>query len=164
MSHKTYNILFLCTGNSARSILAEAVVNEMSKGQFRAYSAGSHPNGQVHDLTLELLTRKGFATQHLRSKNWQEFARSDAPPLDFVITVCDKAAGEACPIWPGQPMSAHWGIEDPAAASGDDLTRRKAFEKAFIEIARRIDLLLALPLEKLSRVTLERQVREIGQC
>lgn len=163
MSDKIYNILFLCTGNSARSIIAEVLMNEMSKGRFRAFSAGSHPTGQVHELTLELLARKGFATTHLRSKNWQEFAQPGAPPLDFAITVCDKAAGEICPVWPGQPMTAHWGFEDPAAASGDDQTRRKIFERVFIEIARRIDLLLALPMEKLDRLTLERQVREIGQ-
>jgi arsenate reductase len=162
MADKTYNILFLCTGNSARSILAEVLMNHLARGRFRAYSAGSHPAGAVHPLTLELLRRKGFAVEALRSKSWDEFAQAGAPPMDFVITVCDKAAGEVCPAWPGQPMTAHWGFEDPAAAAGDEGQRRKVFEKISIEIARRIELMLALPLDGLDRLALERRVREIG--
>jgi len=162
MPDRTCNILFLCTGNSARSVLAEVLMNHLSKGRFRAYSAGSHPAGEVNPLTLELLHNKGFATNDLRSKNWDEFARPDAPAMDFVITVCDKAAGEVCPIWHGQPMTAHWGFEDPAAAQGNDEARRKVFMKVFVEIARRIELMLALPIEKLDRLALERRVRDIG--
>ena len=163
MPDKTYNILFLCTGNSARSVMAEALMNRLSQNRFRAYSAGSHPAGQVNPSTLELLIRKGFATEGLRSKNWDEFAQPGAPAMDFVVTVCDRAAGEVCPVWPGQPMTAHWGFEDPAAALGNDEARRKVFEKVFIEIARRVELMLALPVEKLDRLALERQVREIGR-
>jgi arsenate reductase len=163
MSDRTYNILFLCTGNSARSVLAEVLMNRLSKGRFRAYSAGSHPAGEVNPFTLELLHSKGFATDGLRSKNWDGFTKPDAPTMDFVITVCDKAAGEVCPIWPGQPMTAHWGFEDPAAAQGSDEARRKVFMKVFVEIARRIELMLALPIEKLDHLALERQVRNIGQ-
>lgn len=163
MHDKIYNILFLCTGNSARSILAEVLMNQMSKGRFRAYSAGSHPAGTVHPFTLELLRRKGFTTETLRSKNWDEFAQPGATTMDFVITVCDKAAGEVCPFWPGQPMTAHWGFEDPAASLGNDEARRKIFDRVFVEIARRIDLMLALPLEKLDRLALQHQVREIGR-
>lgn len=164
MNTKTYNILFLCTGNSARSIMAEALMNHLSRGRFRAYSAGSHAVGQVNPFALELLRRKGFAVDALCSKNWDEFAQPDAPQMDFVITVCDKAAGEVCPVWPGQPLTAHWGFEDPAAAQGPDETKRKLFEKVFIEIARRIELLLALPVEKLDRLALEKKVREIGRA
>jgi protein-tyrosine-phosphatase len=163
MPDRTYNILFLCTGNSARSVLAEVLMNHLSKSRFRAYSAGSHPAGEINPLTLELLRSRGLATVGLRSKNWDEFARPDAPAMDFVITVCDKAAGEVCPVWPGQPMTAHWGFEDPAAAQGSDEARRKVFIKVFVEIARRIELMLALPIEKLDRLALERQVRDIGQ-
>ena len=163
MPDKTYNILFLCTGNSARSVMAEALMNRLSQNRFRAYSAGSHPAGQVNPFTLELLSRKGFATDGLRSKNWEEFAQPGSPAMDFVVTVCDRAAGEVCPVWPGQPMTAHWGFEDPAAALGNDEARRKVFEKVFIEIARRVELMLALPVEKLDRLALERQVREIGR-
>ncbi|MEK7697794.1 MAG: arsenate reductase ArsC [Pseudomonadota bacterium] len=162
MNDKTYNILFLCTGNSARSIMAEALMSHLSRGRFRAYSAGSHPTGEIHPFTLDLLRRKGFAVDALRSKNWDEFARPEAPAMDFVITVCDRAAGEVCPVWPGQPLTAHWGFEDPAASTTPDNVKRKVFEKVFIEIARRIELLLALPLEKLDRLALEKKVREIG--
>ena len=162
MSDRTYNILFLCTGNSARSILAEVLMDRLSNGRFQAYSAGSHPAGEVNPFTLELLHSKGFATDGLRSKNWDEFAGPNAPAMDFVITVCDKAAGEVCPIWPGQPMTAHWGFEDPAAAQGSGEARRKVFLKVFVEIARRIELMLALPIEKLDRLALERRVRDIG--
>jgi arsenate reductase len=162
MSDRTYNILFLCTGNSARSVLAEVLMNRLSNGRFQAYSAGSHPAGEVNPFTLELLHSKGFATDGLRSKNWDEFAGPNAPAMDFVITVCDKAAGEVCPIWPGQPMTAHWGFEDPAAAQGSGEARRKVFLKVFVEIARRIELMLALPIEKLDRLALEHRVRDIG--
>jgi len=162
MSDRTYNILFLCTGNSARSVLAEVLMNRLSNGRFQAYSAGSHPAGEVNPFTLELLHSKGFATDGLRSKNWDEFAGPNAPAMDFVITVCDKAAGEVCPIWPGQPMTAHWGFEDPAAAQGSGEARGKVFLKVFVEIARRIELMLALPIEKLDRLALERRVRDIG--
>jgi arsenate reductase len=162
MSDRTYNILFLCTGNSARSVLAEVLMNRLSNGRFQTYSAGSHPAGEVNPFTLELLHSKGFATDGLRSKNWDEFAGPNAPAMDFVITVCDKAAGEVCPIWPGQPMTAHWGFEDPAAAQGSGEARRKVFLKVFVEIARRIELMLALPIEKLDRLALERRVRDIG--
>lgn len=163
MNTKTYNILFLCTGNSARSIMAEALMNHLSRGRFRAYSAGSHAVGQVNPFALELLRRKGLAVDTLRSKHWDEFAQPDAPQMDFVITVCDKAAGEVCPVWPGQPMTAHWGFEDPAAAQGTDEAKRKVFEKVYIEIARRIELMLALPLDKLDRLALQQQVRAIGR-
>lgn len=162
MNEKIHNILFLCTGNSARSIMAEVLMNHLSRGRFRAYSAGSHAVGQVNPLALELLRRKHFAVDALHSKNWDEFAQSGAPEMDFVITVCDKAAGEVCPVWPGQPITAHWGFEDPAAAQGADEAKRRVFEKVFIEIARRIELLLALPVEKLDRLALQRRVREIG--
>jgi len=162
MSDRTYNILFLCTGNSARSVLAEVLMNRLSNGRFQAYSAGRHPAGEVNPFTLELLHSKGFATDGLRSKNWDEFAGPNAPAMDFVITVCDKAAGEVCPIWPGQPMTAHWGFEDPAAAQGSGEARGKVFLKVFVEIARRIELMLALPIEKLDRLALERRVRDIG--
>jgi protein-tyrosine-phosphatase len=162
VNDKTYNILFLCTGNSARSIMAETLTNHLARGRFRAFSAGSHPAGAVNRFALDLLRRQGLPVETLRSKNWDEFAQPGAPPMDFVITVCDKAAGEMCPVWPGQPMTAHWGFEDPAAAVGPDEAKRKVFEKVFIEIARRIELLLALPLEKLDRLALEKKVREIG--
>ncbi len=162
MNEKIYNVLFLCTGNSARSILAEVLLNHLGKGRFRAFSAGSHPAGQVNPLALELLRRRGLPVDGLRSKNWDEYAQPGAPAMEFVITVCDKAAGEQCPFWPGQPLTAHWGFEDPAAAAGNDEARRKVFEKVFIEIARRIELLLALPVEKLDRLALERKVRELG--
>jgi arsenate reductase len=162
MSDRTYNILFLCTGNSTRSVLAEVLMNRLSNGRFQTYSAGSHPAGEVNPFTLELLHSKGFATDGLRSKNWDEFAGPNAPAMDFVITVCDKAAGEVCPIWPGQPMTAHWGFEDPAAAQGSGEAPRKVFLKVFVEIARRIELMLALPIEKLDRLALERRVRDIG--
>lgn len=138
-------------------------MNRFSQDRFRAYSAGSYPAGQVNPFTLELLSRKGIATDGLRSKSWDEFAQPGSPAMDFVITVCDRAAGEICPIWPGQPMTAHWGFEDPAAAPGNDEARRAVFEKVFIEIARRIELMTALPAEKLDRLSLQHRVREIGR-
>jgi arsenate reductase (thioredoxin) len=157
------NILFLCTGNSARSILAEAYLNSAGRGRFAAYSAGSRPAGKVNPYALELLGRNRLPTAGLRSKNWDEFARPGAPQLDFVFTVCDNAAGEACPVWPGQPISAHWGVEDPAAVSGTEQEKRKAFLRAFTELSTRINLLLSLPLEKLDRLTLKRKLDEIGK-
>jgi arsenate reductase (thioredoxin) len=157
------NVLFLCTGNSARSILAEAYLNSAGKGRFTAYSAGSHPAGKVNPLALELLEKNRLPTAGLRSKNWDEFARLGAPKLDFVFTVCDNAAGELCPVWPGQPITAHWGIADPAAVTGTDEERRKAFLRAFTELSARINLLLALPIAKLDRLTLERRLTEIGK-
>ena len=161
MTDKPYNVLFLCTGNSARSILAEAIVNREGRGQFKAYSAGSHPKGQVHQMALETLDEMGFLTEGYRSKPWDEFAAEGAPPLDFVFTVCDNAAGEVCPAWPGQPMTAHWGIEDPAAVEGDG--QRQAFRNAFYALQRRIGLFLALPLESIDELSLQTQLREIGR-
>ena len=158
------NVLFLCTGNSARSILAEAYLNARGDGRFRAYSAGSHPNGKVNPFALELLAESRIATQGLRSKSWDEFAVSEAPPLHFVFTVCDNAAGEICPVWPGQPITAHWGVADPAAVQGNDEVKRKAFLKAFTELSTRINLMLALPIEKLDRQALTGRLRAIGKA
>ena len=157
------NALFLCTGNSARSILAEAYLNSAGKGKFTAYSAGSQPAGKVNPLALGLLQKNRLPTAGLRSKNWDEFARPGAPKLDFVFTVCDNAAGETCPVWPGQPITAHWGVADPAAVAGTDDERRKAFLRAFTELSARINLLLALPIAKLDRLTLKRRLDEIGK-
>jgi len=160
---KSYNVLFLCTGNSARSILAEAYLNAKGGSRFRAYSAGSHPTGKVNPFALELLEKNRIEAVGARSKNWDEFARSGAPALDFVFTVCDNAAGEVCPIWPGQPVTAHWGIQDPAAVRGTDEKRRKAFLRAFTELTTRINLLLSLPIEKLDRAALKKKLEEIGK-
>jgi protein-tyrosine-phosphatase len=159
---KSFNVLFLCTGNSARSILAEAYLNAAG-GEFTAYSAGSRPTGKVNRFALELLEKNRLPTSGLRSKHWDEFAKPDAARLDFVFTVCDNAAGEVCPVWPGQPITAHWGVADPAAVTGTDAERRKAFLRAFTELSARINLLLALPLEKLDRLTLKRKLDEIGR-
>ena len=158
---KTYNVLFLCTGNSARSILAEAILNKEGAGRFCTYSAGSHPKGQVHPRALALLSDLGFSTDGYRSKSWDEFAAPEAPPLDFVFTVCDNAAGEVCPVWPGQPMTAHWGIEDPAAVEGDG--QRQAFRNGYYALQRRIGLFLALPLDSIDQMSLQTSLREIGQ-
>ena len=158
-----YEVLFLCTGNSARSILAEAILNRADSGRFRAHSAGSFPKGHVHPMALELLRARGYETAGLRSKSWDEFARPDAPELAFVFTVCDNAAGEPCPIWPGQPTTAHWGIADPAAVSGSSEVQRRAFERAYQDLARRIDLFLALPLATLDRMSLKSRLDEIGR-
>lgn len=163
MSDKIYNVLFLCTGNSARSILAEAVLNQLGAGRFSAYSAGSYPRGEVHPLALELLQSTHYDVSTLRSKSWDEFAAPGAPKMDFIFTVCDQAAGEACPIWPGQPVSAHWGFADPSHVEGDDETRRRAFTHTHMEIANRIRLFLSLPLDKLDRMSLQKQLRELGQ-
>lgn len=159
---KSFNVLFLCTGNSARSILAEAYLNVAGRGRFTAYSAGSHPAGKVNPFALELLEKNRLPTTGLRSKNWDELAKSGAPQLDFVFTVCDNAAGEVCPVWPGQPITAHWGVADPAVATG--AARRKAFLRAFTELSARINLLLALPVEKLDRLTLKRRLDDIGKA
>ena len=158
-----YNVLFLCTGNSARSILAEAYLNSAGRGRFVAYSAGSHPAGRVNPFALELLAKHKLPTEGLRSKNWDEFARPSAPQMNFVFTVCDNAAGEVCPVWPGQPITAHWGVEDPAAVMGTDDEKRKAFLKAFTQLTVRINLLSNLPIDKLDRLTLQAKVREIGK-
>ena len=157
------NVLFLCTGNSARSILAEAYLNAAGGGRFTAYSAGSHPAGKVNPFALELLQKSRLPID-LRSKNWDEFARPGAPQLDFVFTVCDNAAGEVCPVWPGQPITAHWGVADPAAVTGSDADKRKAFLRAFTELSARINLLLALPIDRLDRLTLKRSLDEIGSA
>ena len=159
-----FNVLFLCTGNSARSILAEAYLNSAGRGRFVAHSAGSHPAGRVNPFALELLEKNRLPTKDLRSKSWDEFAAPGAPKLDFVFTVCDNAAGEACPIWPGQPITAHWGVADPAAVSGTDAEKRKAFLRAFTELSVRINLLLAMSLDKLDRLTLKRKLDEIGKA
>jgi len=156
------NVLFLCTANSARSILAEAYLNAAGSGRFVAYSAGSHPAGKVNPLALELLQRKGLPVAQLRSKSWDEFAVSDAPKLDIVVTVCDAAANEACPAWRFAPLRAHWGVSDPASVSGSPQERRSAFSRAFAQLATRIDLLVALPVEKLDRPALRRELQRIA--
>ena len=161
MTERTYNVLFLCTGNSARSILAEAILNQQGMGRFRAYSAGSHPKGEVHPAAIALLEELDFDTGGFRSKSWDEFAVPGAPPLDFVFTVCDNAAGEVCPYWPGQPMTAHWGIEDPAAVEGEG--QRQAFWVAFQQLRRRIELFLALPLDSIDEMSLRHRLKDIGK-
>jgi protein-tyrosine-phosphatase len=163
MAEPVFNVLFLCTGNSARSILAESVLNNLGKGRFRAYSAGSTPAGRVNPFALELLEKNHFPTDALRSKPWDEFAQPDAPRLDFVITVCDNAAGEVCPAWPGQPITAHWGIPDPAAVAGSDEAKRHAFVEAMAQLQRRISMFVSLPLAKLDSIKLQQAVREIGK-
>jgi arsenate reductase len=160
---KIFNVLFLCTGNSARSILAEAILNHAGKGRFRALSAGSHPGGKVNPFAIELLKQRGLEVADLRSKSWDEFAVAGAPHIDFIITVCDNAAGEVCPVWPGKPMTAHWGIEDPAAVEGSDEVKRKAFQKAFTEMNRRVSLFINLPLAKLDSMAIKRELDEIGR-
>jgi arsenate reductase (thioredoxin) len=162
MSTRLHNVLFLCTGNSARSILAESLLNHLGAGRFRAFSAGSFPKGQVHPRAIELLKRTGLPTEGLRSKSWDEFAAPGAPPIDFVITVCDNAAGEVCPIWPGKPMTAHWGIADPAAVQGG-AEQVAAFRKALAELEARIKLFVHVPLKSLDRMALQQTVRSIGQ-
>jgi len=160
---RTYNVLFLCTGNSARSILAESLLTTLGKGRFRAFSAGSFPKGQVHPLALELLRRTNLPAEGFRSKSWDEFATPGAPPMDFVFTVCDNAAGEVCPVWPGKPMSAHWGIADPAAADGTDAEKAFAFLKTLKELETRIKLFTKLPIDSLDRTTLQAKLRDIGK-
>ena len=158
-----YNVLFLCTGNSARSILSEAILNAEGKGKFKAFSAGSHPSGKVNSFAIDLLEQRRYPTKELRSKAWEEFALPDAPELDFVFTVCDNAAGEVCPVWPGQPISAHWGVEDPAAVEGSDDEKRKAFVKAFTVLQRRISLFVSLPLDQIDKLSLQSKLRDIGK-
>jgi arsenate reductase len=162
VSQQPMNVLFLCTGNSARSILAETLLNAMAQGRFRAYSAGSMPNGQVNPFALELLRKNRLSVEGLRSKSWNEFAQPAAPDLHFVFTVCDNARGEVCPVWPGQPMTAHWGVDDPAAVEGTDEQKRHAFFRAYNQLQNRIQLFLSLPMDKLDRIALQRRLNEIG--
>lgn len=162
MGDKVYNVLFICTGNSARSILAESLLNHAGKGRFKAYSAGSHPTGIVNPHALQALRDAGVPATDARSKSWDEFATADAPQMDFVFTVCDNAAGEVCPLWPGQPMTAHWGLPDPAAVNGSQDEIELAFRDAAITMKRRVDLMLALPLSTLDAMAIQRQVRDIG--
>jgi protein-tyrosine-phosphatase len=162
MATREFNILFLCTGNSARSIMAECAMNRWGKGKFKASSAGSHPAGAVHPMTLQLLNELNYETRRLRSKSWDEFARPDSPPLDFVFTVCDKVAGEMCPVWPGQPITAHWGATDPAAFVGSEEATQRYFLRIYTELENRIKIFTSLPFESLDRFALERRVREIG--
>ena len=162
MANKTYNVLFLCTGNSARSILAECILNRLGGGKFRAYSAGSQPKGEVHPYALDILEAQNHDVSTLRSKNWDEFAVEGAPELDFVITVCDNAAGETCPVWPGQPMTAHWGLPDPAAVEGTEAEKRCAFADAMGMLTQRVDIFCNLPLDALDALTLQAHLEEIG--
>jgi protein-tyrosine-phosphatase len=162
MDRDQVNVLFLCTGNSARSIMAEAILNSLGKGKFRAYSAGSRPTGNINPFALELLEKNRLATSWLRSKHWNEFSRPGVPFMDFVFTVCDQTAAEPCPVWPGQPMSAHWGVSDPAAVQGPDDSKRTAFLKAYTELYRRISLFTSLPFETLSKLALQEKLDEIG--
>jgi len=163
MSDRLYNVLFLCTGNSARSILAEAIMNKVGRGRFKAFSAGSEPKGEVHPFALDLLESLNFDTDFARSKSWDEFAGPDAPQMDFVFTVCGNAANETCPIWPGKPVSAHWGVPDPAAAEGTDAERHLAFAEAYRMLDRRISIFTALPLEELDRLSLQERLDSIGE-
>ncbi len=163
MTNETYNVLFLCTGNSARSIMAEAILNHKGKGRFAAYSAGSHPSGSPRPEALAQITTAGLPTNGLRSKSWDEFAAPGAPVLDFVFTVCDNAANEACPCWPGQPMTAHWGVADPAAVRGTPDEIARAFRDAFVILDRRIGLFLSLPLATLRRMAIQKEITEIGR-
>ncbi len=162
-SDKRYNALFLCTGNSARSILAEGLLNALGEERFHAWSAGSHPKGEVHPLALATLERLRIPAGGFRSKSWDEFARPGAPEMDFIFTVCDNAAGEACPVWPGKPVTAHWGVPDPVAVEGSEEEKRKAFMDAAITLRRRIELFLSLPIARLDAMTLQRELRDIGR-
>ncbi|MGU7773290.1 arsenate reductase ArsC [Burkholderia sp. MR1-5-21] len=164
MSERTYNVLFLCTGNSARSILAEVQLNALGGGRFRGYSAGSHPKGEINPLTLQLIQQMRLPTDGLRSKSWDEFAVPGAPVMDFVFTVCDKAAGEQCPVWPGQPVTAHWGVPDPATVEGSDDTRMRAFKDVAATLRKRIELFKSLPLSSLDRLALKKAVTDIGKA
>lgn len=164
MSEKVYNVLFLCTGNSARSILAEVQLNVLGRGKFKAFSAGSYPNGTVNPFAIEFLQSNGFPTEGLRSKSWNEFAVEGAPVMDYVITVCDQAAGEQCPYWPGQPMSAHWGVPDPAAIEGTDDQKRRAFRDTAAIMRRRVEMFTALPAASLDRLSLKSKLDEIGKA
>lgn len=162
VSMQARNVLFLCTGNSARSVMAEALLNDLGKGRFRAFSAGSHPTGKIHPLTLETLRLAGIDVAGLRSKSWDEFSGPDAPVLDFIFTVCDIAAGEPCPVWPGQPMTAHWGFSDPAAFTGSDTEMRAFFQEIFRQIRTRIELFVTLPLDSLDRLSLQSRLDQMG--
>jgi arsenate reductase (thioredoxin) len=164
MQAKIYKVLFLCTGNSARSILAEGLMNHLGAGRFEAFSAGSHPAGAVNPLALQALQHLHIPTDGFRSKSWDEFAQAGAPELDFVFTVCDKAAGEVCPLWPGQPMTAHWGVEDPSAVEGSDAMKRRAFMDTAVILKRRIELMLALPLATLDKLSLLRELSSFGKA
>jgi protein-tyrosine-phosphatase len=157
-----YSVLFVCTGNSARSILAEGLMNDAGRGRFKAYSAGSHPTGVVNPFALEALAEWRIPTDGFRSKSWDEFSGPDAPRLDFVFTVCDRAAGESCPFWPGQPMTAHWGVPDPAAFEGSDDQKRMQFRAAAVTLKRRIDLMLSLPIQTLDSMALQQEIKDIG--
>lgn len=163
MANTPFNVLFLCTGNSARSIMAESILNQLGGGHFVAYSAGSYPSGKVHPMALALLAQNKIPTEHLRSKPWDEFAAPGAPKLDFVFTVCDKAAGETCPVWPGQPMTAHWGIADPAAVEGMEAEKEHAFFNAFRELSQRIRIFTSLPIRSLDRIKLQERLSAIGK-
>ena len=163
MKQETFNVLFLCTGNSARSIMGEAILNFLGRPKFKAFSAGSHPVGNVNPLALEIIAKNRFPIQGLRSKDWSEFSQPGAPFLHFVFTVCDQAAAEPCPIWPGQPMTAHWGVQDPAVVQGSDENKQRAFLKAYTELHRRISLFINLPFEKLSDLALQEKLDEIGR-
>ena len=162
MSEPTFNVLFLCTGNSARSVLAEGILRKDGAGRFKAFSAGSHPKPKVNPFALKVLEAYGYPSDGLRSKSWDEFAATGAPVMDFVFTVCDNAAGEACPLWPGQPMTAHWGIEDPAAVEGSDIERERAFVTAFKYLKNRISIFASLPIRSLDKMALGAKLREIG--
>ena len=162
MTEKVYNILILCTGNSARSIIGEAIINHYGKGRFKGYSAGSRPKGQVHPYALDVLANQGFSVADLRSKNWEEFSAPEAPELDFVFTVCDNAANEVCPLWPGQPMNAHWGMPDPAAVDGSEAEKRYAFAEAVRTLKQRLTIFMNLPLEVLDKMSLQKEIDEIG--
>ena len=163
MSDKVYDVLILCTGNSARSIIGECVVERLGKGRFRGFSAGSKPKGKVHPLAIEILRRNNYRIDGLRSKDWTEFAGPDAPRMDFVFTVCDSAAAEECPVWPGQPMTAHWGLPDPAAVEGDEVDRMMAFRQALLSLENRVSVFVSLPIETLDRLKLKAALEEIGQ-
>ena len=163
MKQEILNVLFLCTGNSARSILAESILNSIGKTKFKVFSAGSRPAGSVNTLALELLAKNRLPTEGLRSKDWNEFSQPGAPSMNFVFTVCDHAAAETCPVWPGQPMTAHWGVQDPAAVQGSDVDKRKAFLRAYTELYRRISLFINLPFDTLNRLALKEKLEEIGR-
>ncbi|MDZ4811502.1 MAG: arsenate reductase ArsC [Pseudomonadota bacterium] len=163
MSSRVHNVLFLCTGNSARSILAEATLGVLGAGRFQAFSAGSQPSGKVQPIAAEIAEALGYPREKMRSKSWDEFAEPNAPVMDMIITVCDNAAGEACPVWLGHPATAHWGVPDPVAVEGDDDERRRAFRSAYATLRRRVELLLALPLEKLEQLEAQTRLREIGR-
>jgi arsenate reductase len=163
MHEKVYNVLFVCTGNSARSVMAEALLTSMGKGRFRGFSAGSHPTGAINPFAIEQVAHTGYPLDQLRSKRWDEFAVPDAPHMDFIFTVCDRAAGELCPVWPGHPMSAHWGFEDPAAVTGSDEAKRAAFNRIFRQIMTRMNIFVSLPLHMLEKNAAQREISAIGE-